>query len=91
MSQDIIHVYFMPGMAANPSIFEHIRLPENTFKIHYLEWIIPLDKENLSDYAKRMSLIIKHENAVLIGVSFGGILVQEMSLFLKLRKIIKEV
>ena len=88
MSKDIIHVYFMPGMAANPSIFEHIRLPENTFKIHYLEWIIPLDKENLSDYAKRMSLIIKHENAVLIGVSFGGILVQEMSLFLKLRKII---
>ena len=42
MNQDIIHVYLMPGMAANPSIFEYIKLPEDQFKIHWLEWVIPL-------------------------------------------------
>lgn len=88
MSQEIIHVYLMPGMAANPSIFEYIDLPKEQFEIHWLEWVIPLNKESLSDYAKRMALNVVHENSVLIGVSFGGILVQEMSAFLKLKKLI---
>ena len=87
MSQDLIHVYFMPGMAANPIIFEHIKLPENQFKMHWLEWIIPETEETLSHYAQRMCNQIKHEDIVLLGVSFGGILVQEMSKFIKVRKL----
>lgn len=83
-----IHVYFMPGMAANPLIFEHIKLPEDQFEIHYLEWIIPLTNESLKDYAQRMNRYIKHENIVLIGVSFGGVIVQEMANFLNLRRLI---
>ena len=78
----------MPGMAANPSIFEHIKLPEDRFKIHWLEWEIPDPMESLEDYAKRMCLRVSHDQCVLIGVSFGGILVQEMSRFLKLKKLI---
>lgn len=88
MDQDIIHVYFMPGMAANPSIFEYIKLPEHQFEIHYLEWIIPIKNETLENYAKRMIAKIEHQNPVLVGVSFGGILVQEMSKFLELKKLI---
>lgn len=88
MSQDLIHVYFMPGMAASPLIFEYIKLPESQFKMHWLEWIIPYSKESISDYALRMTKKIEHENCVLIGVSFGGILVQEMSKHIALRKLI---
>ncbi|CDF78574.1 alpha/beta hydrolase family protein [Formosa agariphila KMM 3901] len=88
MSQDVIHVYFMPGMAANPSIFEYIKLPEDKFKIHLLEWIIPEPKESLSHYAKRVCEGVKAENPVLVGVSFGGILVQEMSKIIKTRKVV---
>ncbi|MDW5290033.1 alpha/beta hydrolase [Formosa sp. PL04] len=88
MNQDIIHVYFMPGMAANSSIFEYIHLPKDRFKIHLLEWIIPERKESLSAYAKRICKDIVEENPVLVGVSFGGILVQEMSKHIKARKII---
>nr|WP_321228293.1 alpha/beta hydrolase [uncultured Psychroserpens sp.] len=79
MEQEITHVYLMPGMAANPTIFEHIKLPEDQFEIHWLEWMIPQKKETLESYAKRMILNIKQDNVVLLGVSFGGILVQEMS------------
>lgn len=86
--QDLIHVYLMPGMAANPSIFEHIKLPEETFQIHLLSWEIPLKDEKLSAYAKRMSKKIDHENPVLVGVSFGGILVQEISQHIKVRKVV---
>ena len=65
MVQEIIHVYLMPGMAASSKIFEHIKLPENQFKIHLLEWIIPIDNESLSDYALRLSKHIKHINSIL--------------------------
>lgn len=88
MDNDIIHVYFMPGMAANPSIFENIKLPEHQFKMHLLEWIIPDENESLQDYAKRIIKKIEHQNPVLIGVSFGGILVQEMSKLIECKKVI---
>ena len=88
MNQALIHVYLMPGMAANPSIFEYIKLPESQFKIHWLEWFFPEENERLKSYAKRMSENIIHDQSVLIGVSFGGVLVQEMSRFLNLRKLI---
>ena len=88
MSLNVIHVYFMPGMAANPAIFEYIKLPEDQFKIHLLEWIIPTKEESIESYAKRMIEKIEHENAVLIGVSFGGVLVQEMSKHMNCKKLI---
>lgn len=83
-----IPVYFMPGLAASSSIFERIELTKDTFEIHLLEWVLPEKLETLQDYAKRMAENVVHENAVLIGVSFGGILVQEMAQFLNLRKLI---
>ena len=83
-----IHVYFMPGMAASSSIFERIHLPAETFETHLLEWVLPKLNESLKEYAERMAKNIKHENMILVGVSFGGILVQEMKLFLKTKKVI---
>lgn len=78
----------MPGMAASPSIFERIQLPSDTFEIHLLEWLIPEKSENLQNYAQRIAENIKHENVILIGVSFGGILVQEMKQFVNPKKVI---
>jgi len=88
MNQDVIHVYFMPGMAASSKIFEHINLPESKFKSHYLEWTMPSNNETMSEYAFRMSKKIRNKNCVLIGVSFGGILVQEMSKHISVSKLI---
>ena len=83
-----IPVYFMPGLAANSSIFERITLDETVYEIVLLEWEIPLDKESLQDYAKRMATKVTNPNPILIGVSFGGILVQEMAKFVEARKVI---
>ncbi|MDX1270705.1 alpha/beta hydrolase [Bizionia paragorgiae] len=87
MNQEIIHVYLLPGMAANPSIFDNIALPKEQFELHKLHWIIPLDNETLEAYALRIIKDIKHENIVLLGVSFGGVLVQEMIKHIKVRKL----
>lgn len=83
-----IPVYFMPGLAASTTIFENIKLPDENFEMFFLEWFVPLKNETLSDYALRMTKEIKHKNPVLIGVSFGGILVQEMAKHIETRKII---
>jgi len=88
MSKAIVHVYFMPGMAANSSIFEYIKLPEDQFKIHYLDWTLPEKGMNIISYAEKMCTLITHQNPVLLGVSFGGILVQEMAKIIAVRKVI---
>lgn len=83
------HIYFVPGLAASSKIFEHLKFPEDTFQLHYLEWILPASiNEPLEVYAKRMAAYVTENNAVLVGVSFGGIMVQEMSKFLSVQKII---
>ena len=82
-----INVYLMPGMAANSMIFEYIRLPE-MFKIHKLDWMIPKKKETLKHYAKRICKKINEPDPILIGVSFGGILIQEVSKHLNYKKIV---
>lgn len=81
-------VYFMPGMAASSLIYENIQLPEDDFKMHFLEWIIPIKKESLSSYVARLIMNIKHEKPVLVGVSFGGVIVQEMAKHIEVEKLI---
>ena len=88
MPRSKIHLYLMPGMAANPSIFDGIKLPSETFVLHRLEWFVPDKVMSLTDYAKQMAAQVHHENPVLLGVSFGGLLVQEMAHIIKVRKVI---
>ncbi len=84
-----IHIYFVPGLAASSQIFEYINLPKEQFEIHYLEWLVPNSKtEDIQDYAQRMCTKVHHKNPVLMGVSFGGIIVQEMSKIISVKKII---
>lgn len=83
-----IPIYFMPGLAASSKIFENLSLSDVEFELFFLEWEIPLKNESLKEYAERMSKKIIHENSILIGVSFGGILVQEMASFILTNKII---
>ena len=77
----------MPGMAANTSIFDFITLG-NLFEIHRLDWLTPNKNETLTSYAMRMCEKVTHPNPVLVGVSFGGVLVQEMSKLISCRNVI---
>ena len=77
----------MPGMGANPRIFEFISLSER-YDVNFLSWIPPQKNESLEHYAMRMCQRVKHQNPILIGVSFGGVLVQEMARQMDCKKII---
>ena len=78
----------MPGLASGPSIFENIKLPEEQFEMYFLEWFLPIENESIESYALRMTQKITHNNPVLIGVSFGGVLVQEMAKIIQTDKVI---
>ena len=83
------HLYFVPGLAACPKIFEYLKIPEDKYELHFLDWLLPMsENEPIEKYAKRMAASITEKNVVLIGVSFGGIMVQEMSKFLADSKVI---
>ncbi|AZJ32207.1 Pimeloyl-ACP methyl ester carboxylesterase [Tenacibaculum mesophilum] len=83
------HLYFVPGLAANTKIFERISLPEEHFELHFLDWMLPTSiDESIEEYAERLCAKIQHKNPILIGVSFGGIIVQEMSKIIDCKKII---
>ena len=78
----------MPGMAANPSIFDGILLDKNRFELHRLEWFLPHKGMSFQAYALEMCKRIDHPDPVLLGVSFGGLLVQEMAKHIPFKKVI---
>ena len=88
MSQPPINLYFIPGMAAGPEIFERIHLPADQFQTTILEWMIPDEEESLQQYAKRMAQRVTTPKCYLVGVSFGGVVAQEMKAFLPEAKVI---
>ncbi|QNJ98513.1 alpha/beta fold hydrolase [Constantimarinum furrinae] len=88
MKSEKTPVFFVPGLAAGEEIFRNIELPGEFYDIQVLEWQIPEKNETLVSYAKRMAQRITQKNAVLVGVSFGGVVAQEMSQFLELKQLI---
>lgn len=78
----------MPGMAASSSIFNRLQLDDSHFELHRLDWFLPEKGMTLSKYAFAMCKNVLHENPVLLGVSFGGLLVQEMAKHITTKKVI---
>jgi len=88
MSFKTQHIYLMPGLAANSVIFENLKLSDNKYKLHRLDWIKPKKKEEILSFCKRISKKIVHKNPILLGVSFGGIIMQEIDRFIDVKKLI---
>lgn len=83
-----MNVYFISGMSANCKVFDKLQLPEG-FDKQYIEWLIPYENESLDEYTRRMAVNIDTSQPfVLVGYSFGGIIVQEMNKFMTPQKTI---
>lgn len=77
------NVYFISGMCYNCTVFDQLKLPKG-FEKKYIEWCIPESRETLKSYTRRMATDIDTSTPfVLVGYSFGGVIVQEMNEFLK--------
>lgn len=75
-------IYRISGLGANDAAFKYLKFPEG-FEVEYIPWIQPEKKESLQHYTERLAKPInQNEEFVLMGLSFGGIVVQEMNRFL---------
>ncbi len=81
-------VYCISGLGANCSVYDNLKLPEGYHKV-YLEWIQPKPKESIESYAHRMAdEIDTEEDFMLMGLSFGGVIAQEIAAIKKPKKLI---
>ena len=78
----------MPGLAASSMVFENIKLDGKKYSLHRIDWIQPKKNESIKTYCVRLSKKIKHKNPILLGVSFGGIIAQELDKIIKVKKLI---
>jgi len=81
-------LYFLPGLGFDERIFNNLELENKN--INYLKWLEPNRNETLGDYVKRIAeqIIPSDKPLILIGHSFGGIIVQEISKFIDVKKLI---
>ncbi len=80
-------VYFISGLGADERVFQFLKLPSIERK--FIKWIETRKKENINDYALRLiEQIDTTQEVILIGVSFGGIIAQEIGKLINCKKII---
>ena len=80
-------IFLFPGLGADSRLFAHTYIPGAITKV--MEMRAPLRHETLKDYCKSMLRDIPpDEKLVFIGVSFGGILAQEISKLRPVERII---
>ncbi|MDQ3108735.1 MAG: alpha/beta hydrolase [Bacteroidota bacterium] len=74
-----ITTYIFSGLGVDERVFKRIHFPENV-EVHFVKWKQPVRyNENIDDYISRLTEIKKDQPVVLIGLSFGGIIAQEVA------------
>lgn len=77
-------IYMLAGLAFDQRSFQNLQISPDA-EIFHLDWIDPLPKEKIADYAGRIietQIAPEHREReiIFIGHSFGGVLSQEMAL-----------
>jgi hypothetical protein len=80
------HIYCISGFGADERVFSKLNFEDT--EVHFIPWAIPLKNEHIEEYAGRMSEQIKHDNPILFGLSFGGIMCIEIAKIITTGKVI---
>lgn len=70
-------IYFVSGLGADCRVFQRLQL-EGYRPVH-LRWERPRRRESMEAYAGRLLKQVTTENPILVGLSFGGMMVVEMA------------
>ncbi len=80
-------IYFLSGLGADERAF--VSLQQNGIAGKPIKWISPKKHESLREYCARLTDQLDADSGiVLVGVSFGGIVAQEISKLVKVDKVI---
>lgn len=79
-------IYCVSGLGADERVFQKLKL-EGYQPVH-IRWLEPETKENIRDYAQRLTEQIKSDCPILVGLSFGGIITVEIAKQINAQKVI---
>ena len=79
-------IYIFSGLGADERVFQ--KLDFSGLDVTFVNWIIPLEKESIEQYATRLLDQIPSKNPIVIGLSFGGIMAVEIAKQIETKKII---
>jgi pimeloyl-ACP methyl ester carboxylesterase len=80
------HIYCISGLGADERVFSKFQFPGH--EIHFIKWIIPKKNESIEAYAEKLITQVHHDNPILIGLSFGGMMCIEIAKQIKTEFII---
>lgn len=80
-------IYFISGLGADRRVFEYLRLSQ--FQTKHIEWVVPEIDDSLESYShKLIAQIDTAHEVVLVGVSFGGMICQEIAKVIRCKHVI---
>ena len=80
------NIYCISGLGADERVFQKLEL--QGYQPIHIRWLEPDDRENIADYARRLTAQIKSEKPILVGLSFGGIMAIEIAKQIDIEKVI---
>ena len=83
-----MNVYFISGLGADKRAFKYLQL-DSRLTIHHVDWLSANKNESLVAYSKRLAEKIDTTKPFcIVGLSFGGIVANEISKIISPEKII---
>ena len=79
-------IYCVSGLGADERVFQKLKF--QGYQPVHICWVEPNLEESIAEYAKRLTIQIKSERPILIGLSFGGIMAVEMAKHIDTEKVI---
>jgi pimeloyl-ACP methyl ester carboxylesterase len=79
-------IYVLSGLGADERVFKNLIFPK--YEVIYIDWLTPIKKETIQDYARRISKSIDCTDPILLGLSFGGMMAIEIAKLINVRKLI---
>lgn len=80
------NIYIISGLGADDRVFANLNL--SSFNLVYLPQAPPIAGESIEQYSLRLTSKIVHDNPIIIGLSFGGMIAIEISKHIKTEALI---
>jgi pimeloyl-ACP methyl ester carboxylesterase len=79
-------IYLIGGLGVDERVFTNIHFKNHEKRV--IKWLEPLPNEPLPDYCKRLLPQIDSDSPVIAGVSFGGMVSNEIAKLIPVKKVI---
>jgi pimeloyl-ACP methyl ester carboxylesterase len=70
-------VFFLSGLGADKTVFQF--LDHSRYHPVFIDWLSPEKRESLEEYALRLKEEFMPDDAIIVGLSFGGMLATEIA------------